>query len=373
MRIWVVFVAVIVINAAVATPVLAQRFTCERSFDVTGTSILDVSTVRGKIEIATGEPGRVVVIGMVTVRVDWNVPANVAELAHKVAASPPLQQDGQTIRLRVPADPADQRAVTVSYQVRVPPNTRVLSVSESGATSVRGVSGAVAVRTQSGAVELTRLGAGAEVTTGSGSVTIDGVSDVLTVTTSSSGVVGRSLGGSVHVRTASGSVDAELTGEGNADVETRSSAVRIRGARGTVNASSQSGRVSVAGVPNRPWTAHSGSGGVDVSMDTNASFSLDATSGSGSVRVDGAMVRGSVSKRRATGDIGAGGPLVRAGSRSGAVRITVAPRGRSSRSSPTAPGTRGYGEATAVARPVSTDRSLSVQLAFNDADGLHDR
>jgi hypothetical protein len=58
MRLWAVFVAVIVINAAVVTPDVAQRFTCEPSFDVTGTSILDLSTVRGKIEIATGDPGR---------------------------------------------------------------------------------------------------------------------------------------------------------------------------------------------------------------------------------------------------------------------------------------------------------------------------
>jgi DUF4097 and DUF4098 domain-containing protein YvlB len=162
------------------------------------------------------------------------------------------------------------------------------------------------------------------VITGSGSVTIDGVADVLTLTTGSGGVVARSLGGSVRVRTASGSVDAELTGEGDADVETGSSAVRIRGVRGSISASSRSGRVFVSGVPNRPWTAHSGSGGVDVAIDTNASLSLDASSGSGSVRVDGATVRGSVSKRKVTGDIGAGGPLVRASTRSGAVRIAVA-------------------------------------------------
>lgn len=373
MRTWTVLVAVIFINAAGATPAMAQRFPFERSFDVTAASILDVTTVRGTIEITAGDPGRIVIVGTVTVRVDWNVPANAAELAQKVATSPPIQQDAQTIRLRVPADPAEQRAVTVSYQVQVPPITRILAASESGATSVGGVSGAVAVRTQSGAIELTRLCAAAEVTSGSGAVTIDGVSDALTVTTSSSGVVGRSLGGSVRVRTASGSVDAELTGDGDADVETRSSAIRIRGARGSVNASSQSGRVSVSGVPNRSWTAHSGSGGLDIAIDTDASFTLDATSGSGSVRVDGATVRGSVSKRRVTGDIGAGGPLVRASSRSGAVRIAVAPRSRSSRTSPIAPRTLGHDEAAASARPVSTHRLLSSELAFNASDGLRDR
>ena len=373
MRILPVFAAIVVLSTAGATPAQAQRFPFERSFDVTGTPILDVSTVRGKIEITAGDPGRVVISGTVTVRAYWNVPANAAELAKGVAANPPIQQDRQTVRLRVPVDPAEQRAVTVSYLVRVPSNTRVSSVSESGATTVREVSGMVVVRTQSGAIELTRLGAAAEVTTGSGAVTIDSVSGLLTVTTSSGGVVARSLAGSARVRTASGSVDAELTGEGDADVETRSSAVRIMGARGSVNASSQSGRVSVSGVPNRPWTAHSGSGGVDIAIDANASVSLEATSGSGSARVEGATVRGSISKRSITGDLGAGGPLVRASSRSGAVRITVGQRSRLRESPSERSRYRWPWEAAAFARQLQTDRALSFQLVFQGSDGQRAR
>ena len=114
---------VIAFGAGSASPALAQRFPFERSFDVTGPSALDVSTIRGKIDVTVGEPGRIVVVGTATVRVDWNVPSNAADLARKVAANPPIQLEGQTLRLRPPSDPADQRAVTVSYQVRVPPDT----------------------------------------------------------------------------------------------------------------------------------------------------------------------------------------------------------------------------------------------------------
>ena len=44
--------------------------------------------------------------------------------------------------------------MTVSYEVRVPPETEVTAASESGATTVRGVARAVVIRTQSGAIDV---------------------------------------------------------------------------------------------------------------------------------------------------------------------------------------------------------------------------
>jgi hypothetical protein len=110
----------------------------------------------------------------------------------------------------------------------------------------------------------------------------------------------------VRIRTNNGCVDVELSGGGDAEVDTQSSAIRIRCARGSVNVSSQSSR-------------------------------------------------GAVSTRRA---IGGGGPVVRAPSRSVTVRMTVAPRGHASRSFPIAPATRAHGEAIAFAPPESTYRPL---------------
>ena len=148
---------IVALSLGTASPALAQRFPFERSFDVSGPSTLDVSTIRGKIEVTPGEPGRIVVVGTATVRVG-NVPADAVELARKVAGNPPVQRDGQTIKLRPPTDAAEQRAVTVSYQVRVPPETEVTTSSDSGATSVRGVSRSVVIRTQSGAIDADATG-----------------------------------------------------------------------------------------------------------------------------------------------------------------------------------------------------------------------
>lgn len=317
------FVVIVVIIASTASPAVAQRFSFERSFPVADPSALDVSTIRGKIEVTVGDPGRIMVLGTVTVRVDWNVPANAVELARKVADNPPVRHDGGGVRLSSPSDPAELRAVTVSYQVRVPPDTQVTAFSESGATTIRGVTGAVSIRTQSGAIEGMQLGGTAVVTTGSGSVTVEGVAGALTVTTNSSSVTARAAAGDLRVRTTSGSVDATLSGDGDADVETGSSAIRLSGARGAVIAATRSGRLSLQGVPGGDWRASTGSGSIDIATGTSVPFALDARSGSGSVKVVGGAVQGSVSKRIVRGSIAGGGPLVSVTSRSGSIVVRL--------------------------------------------------
>jgi len=304
-----------------ATPAVAQRLPFEQSFAVNEPLSLDVSTIRGKIDVTAGEPGRIVITGAVTIRVGWDVPANAADLARNVADNPPVERDGGTVRLRPPSDPAERRAVTVSYQVQVPPDTQVLAVSESGAITVQSVSGVVTVRTQSGAIQVSRLLGPAGVTGGSGAVTADGVDGPLTVTTSSSGITARALLGNLRVRTSSGAVDATLVGTGDADVETGSSAINLRGLSGGLIARSRSGRVSLEGGPTRAWDASTGSGSVDIGLNAAASVTVDLRSRSGSVSIAGIPMQGSVSKRRAAGSIGGGGPLLRVTSGSGSVRV----------------------------------------------------
>jgi hypothetical protein len=299
----------------------AQQFPFERTFDLKGPAALDVSTLRGRIDVVAGDAGRIVVTGSVTVRANWNVPADALERAQRLAANPPVRADAQTVTLLPPSDATDRRAVTVSYQVRVPPDTRVTTHTDSGATTVKGVNGAVTVHTQSSAIEVARLGSAADVTTGSGAVRIDGVAGALTVSTSSSAITARALGGNVRVRTQSGAVDVALAGSGDVDVETGSSAMRVADLRGGFTAWTQSGHVTAGGTPARPWSVTTGSSAVDLRIDRSAGFSLDAESGSGSVRVDGATVAGPSSKRRVSGDVGSGGPLVRVRSRSGSIVV----------------------------------------------------
>ena len=300
----------------------AQRFPFDRTVDSGGVAVLDVLTDRGKIEVALGEPGRIVVRGAATVRVGLNVPINAVELARRIAGDPPIDRDGRVLRLRLPRDEAELRATTISYEVEVPPGIEVRTVSESGAIAIRGVTGALTVRTQSAAIDVTRVGGGADITTNSGAVTVDGVGGALTVSTSSSAIKLRALQGNARIRTQSGAVDAAFSGAGNVDVETGSSEIKLRNVRGGLAVVTESGRVTAQGVPTAPWEVSTGSGAVELSTPATA-LTVDLTNRSGALEVAGGSVQGVVSKRQIAGTIGAGGPRVRVSSRSGSIRLAV--------------------------------------------------
>jgi len=306
---------------AVANPSSAQRVEFERSYTVTDAPVLDISTIRGKIDVSGGQTDRIAVRGTATVRYGLSVPAAAYDLVKRVAADPPIRQEGNTLRLRPPSGADEQRAMTVAYAVSVPPGTVVKANSDSGETTISGVSGRVSIRTESAAIMIRDLGGAADVTTASGSVEADSIAGDLNVSTRSSGVTVRNLGAGLRVRTQSGAVEGTFRGDGSVDIGTGSSAIDLSGVKGTLVATSNSGRIRVSGLPTGPWQVTGGSGSFDLDFDANARLTLDAHSGSGSVSVEGAALQGSTSKGAASGTVGGGGPLVRASSRSGSIRI----------------------------------------------------
>jgi hypothetical protein len=309
-----------------ASPAVAQRFTFERSFDKPLPAVVDVVTERGAIELRAGTADRIVVTGTVTVRLAVNTPPDAIDLARAIAASPPVQREQSTLRLRPPATDAERRAVTVSYVVEMPRGTSVTTRSDSGATSVSGVGGAIAVNTESAAIHLTQLSGTVIVTTGSGAIDANQVTGPLVVTTGSSAFKGQALGGSLTLQSSSGAVDATFNGDANVDVQTGSSAIRLTNVRGPLRTASRSGRVIVTGTPKGAWELSNGSGSVDMTLDRTAGVTVDLASGSGSVALQGVAVEGNVSKRRVTGTIRGGGAMVRAASRSGSLLLRSSPR-----------------------------------------------
>ena len=300
----------------------AQSFAFDQSFPATATTRLDVTTERGKITVRAGTSAGIVVVGRVSVRVGWNVPRNAVALARATANDPPMTRNGDTVRLRTPSDERTRRAVTMVYEVQVPAGTEVVTRSESGETRIESVRGAVSVRTQSGAITLADLGE-TRVETGSGAVSVDGAGP-LSVTTSSSRITATRLGAGLYVRTGSGQVTASFDDEGDADVETGSSAITVDGLHGGFAASTRSGRVRISGRPSRPWRVTTGSSAIEAEFAADAAFSIEAVSGSGSVRAEKLSVQGETSKGRVVGSIAGGGPAVELTSRSGSIRLTSA-------------------------------------------------
>ena len=322
---------------------LAQRATFERAFDVTDAA-LNVSTTQGQVEVRGGSTSRVVVRGTVSVRLGWDVPANAVELVRAVAEHPPVTLDGRTVSVQPPSDSNERRAVTIAYVIEVPRATavgiatqsgattvsditgNVTVTTQSGATSLSGISGALTAATQSGALTLRTLGGATTVTSQSGAVTVNGTTGPLTVTTQSSAFKGSGIGGDLRVRTQSGAIEAGIVGSGAVEAETSSGSIRIERVAGALRARSSSGRIVLNGRPGGAWDLSTGSGAIEMSLDSSARFRLDAATGSGSVTLRGASVQtgGVVEKKAIRGDVGSNGPVIRANSRSGSVKIEVA-------------------------------------------------
>jgi hypothetical protein len=305
-------------------PLAAQRYPFERSLDASDQITLDVATERGRIDVSAGEMGKVIVRGTVTVRAGINVPLDAVAIAKRVAANPPVQRENTTIRLRPPVSDDERRAVTIAYDVIVPKGTRVVTRTDSGATNIRDISGPVSVTTQSAAIDLRDLGSSVEIKTGSGGVQARSVGGDVNVSTESSSITLRNLKAGLRARTQSGAVTVNFVGKGDVDVETGSSAIDLSDVNGGLYATSNTGSLRISGVPTSPWRANTGSSRIDLGIRRAAAFTLDARSDSSDVELDGFAVD-ETRKGVAAGNVRGGGPIVRAASRSGRIRVGLRP------------------------------------------------
>jgi len=303
----------------------AQRYSFEQTIDASAQTVLDITTARGRIDVSAGESGKVTVRGTVTVRVGLNVPLDAAAIAKRVAANPPVTRENNMIRLRPPDGDAEQRAVTIAYEVVAPKGTRVETRTDSGATSIRDVSGPVFVTTQSAAIDLRDLGGSVQVRTGSGSVAASNVGGDMNVSTESSSITLRNLKAGLRARTQSGAVNVMFVGKGDVDVETGSSAIDLSDVNGGLSATSNSGSLRISGVPTSAWRANTGSSRIELAIHRDATFTLDARSDSSDVELDGFAVDGTTRKGVAAGKVRGGGPMVRAASRSGRIHVGLRP------------------------------------------------
>ena len=115
--------------------------------------------------------------------------------------------------------------------------------------------------------------------------------------------------------TGSGGIQADLTGSGNADVESGSGDVRLRGLKGGLRARTRQRETLTAdGNVQGAWNLHTGSGSVRLTTGSSQGFNLYARTGSGSIHSDlpitmqGGLnrheLKGSVQRRQLEGRCG---------------------------------------------------------------------
>ncbi len=208
-----------------------------------------------------------------------------------VESNPPIQQNGNSIRIGYDLPEDVRRHVSISYEITVPADTSVQAHSGSGSLGVEGVRAEVQAQTGSGDIRVRDVGGRSHVQTGSGSIRAENVAAPF------------------YAHTGSGDIEAELTGSGDVDVQTGSGGAHVRGIKGSLRAHSGSGDLSADGSVGGPWNLHTGSGSIRLAVGTGSGFNLDVHTSSGSIHSDLPItVQGSMGHHELKGTVRGGGP-----------------------------------------------------------------
>jgi hypothetical protein len=272
------WIAAVALAALAAVPALASEATFERTLSVSGRVELSVSTGSGNIHLTRGADNQVHVYGKV--KSGWG---GSEDRVREIAAHPPIEQTGNIIRIG--SHHENLHNISIDYEIQAPANAFLEAGSGSGDITVEGV------------------GENAKISTGSGNIHASG------------------LHGGFTVDTGSGNIYAEQTGQGDVKAQTGSGNIELRDLRGGLRAGTGSGDIKAGGTPASDWKLETGSGNVEF-WAGGAAFTLDASTGSGSVHTDREMMtQGTQDHHHVTGKINGGGPTVRIETGSGDIRV----------------------------------------------------
>ena len=293
--------ALVVLSVAFVQTGFAAEGSFERTLKVTGPVELEVKTGTGRIDVRAGESSTVRVHGTIRATSGWGVSAE--DKVNRLVSNPPIEQDGNVIRIGRIRERELSHNVSISYEVVVPVETRLRADTGSGDLAVKGLKGPVNADTGSGNITISNVGDDVKADTGSGDIRLS------------------SIKGSAHADTGSGSIRGEDFSNG-LWADTGSGMVEVRGVQGGLRADTGSGRISAEGTPSREWRLSAGSGNIDVRLPSRVGFNLYARADSGRVSVDRPLtVQGTLAHNEVRGKVGDGGPLLDVRSGSGNIHI----------------------------------------------------
>lgn len=274
----------------------------DRTLNVSGAVNLDLTTGSGDVTIKTGTSNQVVIHGIVRSNNDWF--SNSESAVHSIESNPPIQQNGNSVRIGYDLPEDARRHVSISYELTVPADTEVRAHSGSGGIHVEGVRSGADVNTGSGDIQLRDIGARVKASTGSGEIRAENIAAPFTG------------------RTGSGDIETQLTGSGDVDVQSGSGGVRLRGIKGGLRVRTGSGDIEADGDVRGAWAIHTGSGGIRMAVGSGGGFNLDVHTSSGSIHSDLPItVQGSLGRHELKGSVRGGGPEVEVSTGSGDVTI----------------------------------------------------
>ena len=189
----------------------------------------------------------------------------------QVAANPPIEQTGSTIKIGNNHDDSRYRHVSIDYEITAPRTSQVKAYSGSGDIKASGVM-ATKLETGSGEIEA------------------------------------NNLTGDIALQTGSGDINVEFAKSGNVTAGTGSGNIKLANVQSGLKAETGSGDIHISGQPMEGWKTETGSGNIELEVGS-AHLTLDAESGSGDISAaQGISMSGSINKHHVTGTINGGGP-----------------------------------------------------------------
>jgi hypothetical protein len=319
--------AALAIGLLASAAAFARDTVAEGSFDrtlkVSGAIDLTVSTGSGSITVRTGSASEIHVVGKIRINSGWHTDDRDAQArVHRIESNPPIEQNGSIVRIGEIQDEDLKRNVSISYELVVPPDTKLRSETGSGSQELDGVHGPVEATTGSGSLHIGHIGAELHASTGSGTITLDTIQGSVRATTGSGSIRADGVAGGLVAQTGSGEIELAQTAPGDVDVQTGSGGIELRGVRGRVSARSGSGSIHVDGSPTGEWRLHTSSGGVTLRLPADAGFELDANAGSGNIETSHELlVSGTLGHHELHGKAHGGGPLISVSTSSGTIRV----------------------------------------------------
>ena len=293
----------------------------DRTLAVSGPVDLDVQTGSGEITVRVGDSAKVEVHG----RIHANhglFGGDVEQHIHEIEANPPIEQNGNIVRVGHIENRDWKNNISISYEIVVPAQTKLRSESGSGDQTVSGISGPADASSGSGSVRLSNIGAETHAHTGSGDIELNTIRGPARATAGSGGIRAVGIAGGLTASSGSGSVKLEQAAAGDVEIGTGSGDVEIKGAKGAVKVQTGSGSITAQGDPAGDWRLRTGSGDVSVEFPQQAAFNLVARTSSGSIDSSREIaVQGKLSPRELQGKVGGGGPTVDLSTSSGSIQI----------------------------------------------------
>lgn len=292
----------------------------QRTLQVSGPVSVVLNTGSGNVNVIRGSSGQVRVTGYVKVT-NW-FGSDSEERLKKITDNPPIQQSGNDIRIGNSGDSEMFLNISISYDLVVPPDTRLHSHTGSGNQSIEGLNSVVEAEAGSGRLKISRIGDTVRADTGSGDILIEQVKGNVRAKAGSGSIHATEIAGGFEGHTGSGHIELDQSAPGAVRAETGSGGMELRGLDGSLEATAGSGTISADGNPAGSWSVRTGSGTVHLKLASDAAFDLDAHTSSGSISISQPVtVQGTIGRKELRGKVHGGGVPVEVKTGSGNIEI----------------------------------------------------